>query len=114
MACPDCTEEHTVPFSGAYTNCTQKKSTFELVSREGVTKVLLDLFISTSENMVFTMDNTVEYIKDYPESQCIIFGTKRKKYELLWIKKLLFQLIIFRIITVVYSVGLKTVLFQLR
>ena len=59
------------------------------------------------------MDNTVKYIKEYDNSQVLIFGTKRKKYELLRIKKLLFQLLAFEIITVVYSVGLKKVLFQL-
>ena len=94
--------------------CIQKKSTFEPISREGVTKILPDLFISTSENMVFTVDNTVKYmIKEYINSQNIIFRTNRKKYELVRIKKLLFQLLTFEIVTVAYSVELKKVLFQL-
>ena len=87
----DCTdEEHTVPFCGECTNCVQKKSTFEPISRDGVT-ILLDLFISSSDNMVFTMDNTVKYIKDYMNSQELIFGTNHKKYELLRIKNYCFS-----------------------
>jgi superfamily II DNA helicase RecQ len=63
MGRPDCTDAHDVPVCGACTNCIQKKSQFEPVSRQGLTKILLDLFISSSEDMVFTMDNTVKYIK---------------------------------------------------
>ena len=60
MGRPDCTDEHPVPFCGECTNCVQKKSAFEPISRDGVTEILLDLFISSSDNMVFTMDNTVK------------------------------------------------------
>ena len=113
MGIPDCPDEHTVPYCGKCTNCTQKKYPFESISREGVTKILFDLFISSSDDMVFTMDNTVTYIREYPDSQQLIFGTSRKKFEHLRIKKVLFQLITFRIITVVFSVRMKCVLFQL-
>ena len=37
MGRPDCNEIHDTPFCGACTNCTQKKSPFERISREGVT-----------------------------------------------------------------------------
>ena len=42
MCRPDNTDEHTLPFCNACTNCVQKKSTFELVSKDGVTKILAD------------------------------------------------------------------------
>ena len=101
MGQPDCTDEHTVPFCGKCTHCVQKKSAFEPIFRDDVTKILLDLFISSSDTMVFTMDNMVTYTKIYTNSQELIFGTNHKKYELLRIKKLLFQLLTFEILTVV-------------
>jgi superfamily II DNA helicase RecQ len=106
-------DDHTSPPCGVCTNCTQKKSQFEPISRQGVTKVLLDLFISSSEEMIFTLDNTVKYIKEYRNSQKLIFGTKRRKYEPLRIKKMLFQLLTYEIITVVFSERLNKILFQL-
>ena len=113
MGHPESDEVHDMPFCGACTNCTQKKSEFEHISREGITGILLDLFISSSEELVFTLDNTVSYIMKYNDSQDLIFRTHRAKYEPLRIKKVLFQLITFEILTVVYSSRLNKMLFQL-
>ena len=113
--CPDVRAVYRFdPRCGTCTNCTQKKSQFEPVSRQGLTKILLDLFISTFEEMVFTMDNAVKHdIKEYKNSQEMIFNTICQKYKPLRIKKVLFQLITFEILTVVYSVRLQKMLFQL-
>ena len=96
------------------TFCNEKKDQFEPVSRKGITKILLDIFISRSEDMIFTMDNTVDYIKKYENSQYLIFKTEREKFELLQIKKVLFKLLVtYEILTIIYSSNLKKMLFQL-
>ena len=60
------------------------------------------------------MDNVVAYIMNYPNSQKLIFVDKQlKKYEPLRIKKILFQLITFEILTVVFNVAQKQMVFQL-
>ena len=59
------------------------------------------------------MDNLVTYIFDYPNSQQLIFDRNLAKYEKVRIKKLLFQLITFEILTVVYSTTREEMIFQL-
>ena len=59
------------------------------------------------------MDNVVAYIINYPDSQKLIFDKTLKKYEQVRIKKILFQLITFEILTVAFSVTHKTMVFQL-
>ena len=113
MGDPYCDDDHVTPFCGACTNCTQKKSQFEPISRQGITKILLDLFISSTEERILTMDNVVAYIINYPDSQKLIFDKTLKKYEQVRIKKILFQLITFEILTVAFSVTHKTMVFQL-
>ena len=62
MGRPGCDDIHDSPFCGACTNCTQKKSPFERISREGVTQILLDLFISSTDDIILNMENLVNYI----------------------------------------------------
>ena len=73
----------------------------------------MDLFISSTNEMVLNMDNLVTYIFDYPNSQQLIFDRNLAKYEKVRIKKLLFQLITFEILTVIYSVTREEMIFQL-
>ena len=113
MGRPNSNTHHSSPKCGACTLCNEKKEQFEPLSRKGITKILLDIFISRSEDMIFTMDNTVDYIRKYENSQYLMFKTERKKFELLRIKKVLFQLLTYEILTVVYSSNLKKMLFQL-
>ena len=115
MGNPYCNDDHVTPFCCACTNCTQKKSQFKRISREGITKILLDLFISLTKEKILTMDNVVAYIHimNYPNSQKLIFDKTLKKYEQVRIKKILFQLITFEILTVTFSVTHSTMIFQL-
>ena len=59
------------------------------------------------------MDNLVTYIFTYLNSQQLIFDRNLAKYEKVRIKKLLFQLITFEILTVVYSTTREEMIFQL-
>ena len=113
MGRPGCDDIHNTPFCNACTNCTQTRSPFERVSRDGVTTILMDLFISSTNETVLNMDNLVTYIFDYPNSQQLIFDRNLAKYEKVRIKKLLFQLITFEILTVVYSTTREEMIFQL-
>jgi len=45
MGRPGCDDIHNTPFCDACTNCTQTRLPFERVSRQGVTTILMDLFI---------------------------------------------------------------------
>ena len=56
----------------------------------------------------------MDYIKKYDNSQYLIFKTEREKFELLQIKKVLFELLVtYEILTIIYSSNLKKMLFQL-
>ena len=70
MGDPYCVDDHVTLFCGACTNCsTQKKSQFEPpFSRDGINKILLDLFISSTEERILTMENIVLFIMNYPNS----------------------------------------------
>ena len=102
-----------IPKCQMCSNCVQTKPTFEPVSKDGVKRILISLFLSTHEDMSYTMESVVKFIKEYENSQEILFQTKRKNFEPVRIKKLLFQLLSCRILTVVYSNKLETMVFEL-
>ena len=76
---------------------------FPKLNRDGVVEVLFNYFITTSTVLHKTLENTIEYIRKYPNADHLLFRKKVKKLNPIFIKKMLFVLIASKIINVCFD-----------